>query len=447
MLKRMMLPVAAILAASALIAASSSRQRVVRPPAPIVAGGPTFNNEIVRIFQQRCQTCHHAGDIAPFSLTSYRESAPFAAAIKYMTQTHQMPPWKPMAGCGDFVDARTMPQEEIDLVAKWVDNGAPEGNAADLPAPIQFSGGWSLGQPDAILSNPDAYTPPVSGDVYRCFTLPANTTSDKYVSAIDIHPGDRKTVHHVIAFLDTTGESVSLDEKEPGAGYTCFGGPGFSTTGSLGGWAPGYRAAKLPSTVAYELPAAARVVLQVHYHPHGGQPQPDQTEVGIYYSEKKPRQIMRIVPIINQTFTIPPNDSNYRVSGDVPLPTVLIPAMHVWFVAPHMHLLGRKIKVEATPKNSTSQCLINIDDRDFNWQGMYMFRDPIALPAQSRLSFTAYYDNSTGNFRNPNSPPKSVSWGEATTDEMALAFVGVTLDAEDLSRGVTADASWIPSMR
>ena len=240
MLKRWVLPAAALLAASALVGGSSRQRAVVRAPQqPVQAGIPTFSNEIVRIFQQRCQNCHHPGDIAPFSLMTYHQAAPFAAAIKYMTQTHRMPPWKPTLGCGDFADARTMPQSEIELIAKWADNGAPEGNRADLPAPIDFGSGWTLGQPDLVLKNPEPFKPKVSGDQYRCFTLPANTTSNKYVSAIDIHPGDRKTVHHVIAYLDTTGASVRLDEQEAGPGYTCFGGPGFDTTGSLGGWAPG----------------------------------------------------------------------------------------------------------------------------------------------------------------------------------------------------------------
>jgi hypothetical protein len=442
---RLLLPAVAVLAASALIAAST-RQRVVRPPAPVLSSGPTFNNEIVRIFQERCQTCHHPGDIAPFSLMTYREAAPFADAIKYMTQTRRMPPWKATSGCGEFVDARTMPQHEIDLIAQWADNGAPEGRPADLPAPLQFTSDWTLGQPDMVLSNTEAFTPPARGDEYRCFTLPANTTSTSYVSAIDVHPGDRRSVHHVIAFLDETGASVALDEKDPAPGYQCFGDPGFATTGTLGGWAPGYRAVKLPPEVAYQLPANSRVVLQVHYHVAHGNPSPDRTEIGIYFADAKPRQTMRIVPIINQGFTIPPNDPNYRVTGSIPLPTALIPSMRVWFVAPHMHLLGRKMKVEAALENGETKCLINIDDWDFNWQGLYLYKEPIKIPARTRFSFTAYYDNSTANLRNPNNPPKPVYWGEATTDEMALAFIGVTLDAEDLTQNIKADDSWIPPL-
>jgi hypothetical protein len=434
-----------IAAALGLAFLGASRQRSVRfvpgPQSPT----PTFSKEIVRVFQDHCQTCHHPGDIGPFSLMTYADARPHALDIKYMTETRQMPPWKPATACSELADARVLSQDEIDLIAKWVDGGAPKGNDADLPAPLQFTGGWALGQPDMVVRSPEAYTPPSNTDMYRCFTMPTNLTSDQYVSAIDVRPGDRNTVHHVLAFIDTNGSSVALDEKEPGPGYQCFGGPGFNITSldatTLGGWAPGFRPVPLPEGVAYSLPKNSRLVLQVHYHPHTATPTPDQTEIGVYYSKTKPQKLLRILPLVNQTFTIPPNDSNYRVTQT--FDNAFFNA-HLWVIAPHMHLLGRKISVSATLPNKQNLCLIKIDDWDFNWQGMYRFKDPIALPIGTRVSLEAYYDNSTGNFRNPNNPPKPVSWGEATTDEMCLAFLGITLDNENLANGQTVDTSWLP---
>jgi hypothetical protein len=420
----------------------ATRSRSVRKPA-----APTFSKEVVRIFQANCQTCHHPGDIAPFSLMTYQSAAPWASAIKLMTTTRRMPPWKPNSGCGEFADARVLSQEDIDTIAAWVDAGAPEGNPADLPQPLDFGSGWSLGQPDVVLSYPHEFTAPAGGDVYRCFPIPTNSTSDQWVSAIDTHPGDRKSVHHVIAFIDATGASARLDDDDPGPGYTCFGGPGFVPTAdaTLGGWAPGYRPTRLPETVAYKLPANSRVVLQVHYNSHNGQPQPDRTELGIYLHRSKPAKQMYVLPVVNDSFTIPPNAENYRVTAVFPL-AVPFP-VHIWFAAPHMHLLGRTMRVEMTPPGASPQCLINIDDWDFNWQGMYRYKEPVAVPLFSRLSLTATYDNSGNNFRNPNVPPKPVSWGEATTDEMCIAFLGVTFDNEDLTRGLKADATWIPPLR
>ncbi|HEX9163666.1 MAG TPA: cytochrome c, partial [Thermoanaerobaculia bacterium] len=236
------MPIVAAFAAIAALLFMSAKQHATRPALHPVTG-PTFSREVVRIFEAHCQSCHHAGDIAPFSLTTYADAKPWAAQIKIMTQTRQMPPWKATAGCGVFADARTISQDEIDTIAKWVNAGAPEGNPADLPPALDFSSGWTLGQPDLVLSYPETFTPPANGDTYRCLPLPTNLSDDKYVSAIDIHPGDRKTVHHVIAFIDKGTDAQRLDDNEAGPGYTCFGGPGFSINdpgaATLGGWAPG----------------------------------------------------------------------------------------------------------------------------------------------------------------------------------------------------------------
>jgi hypothetical protein len=400
----------------------AAKGRAVRHPEP----WPTFSNEVVRIFQRNCQTCHHEGDVAPFSLTTYEEAKPYAALIKFMTQTRRMPPWKPSEGCGEFADERKLAQNEIDTIARWVDAGAPEGDRSQLPPPLDFSGGWVLGKPDVVYSSPEAYTPPPQGDTYRCFTIPTNLATTTYVAAIDTHPGDRETVHHLLSFIDTTGESERLDVNDPGPGYTCFGGPGFSLPGTLGGWAPGTRPLQLPEGTAFELPPNARIVLQVHYHPHDGAPKPDRTEFAVYFAKEPPRATMRVLPIINQNFSIPAGASNFKVDAEFPILTPF-PAK-LWFIAPHMHLLGRKMNVQMTMPGGETKCLINIDDWDFNWQGAYLYREPISVPAGTKLSLSAWYDNSSTNPRNPNNPPKTVTWGEGTTDEMCIAFVGVTIE-------------------
>src|SRR5438874_116971 len=275
------LKLGALAAAAALLTIAAAKHRAVMPPSAPVVTGPTFSKELVRIFQANCQTCHHPGDIAPFSLMTYADAQAHAFEIKANTSARIMPPWKPVTGCGQFNAPRVLSADDIATLAKWVDNGAPEGNRAELPTPLDFSSGWVLGDPDLVVGNTKAFTPPADRDEYRCFSMPTNLTSDRYVSAIDVHPGDRATVHHVIAFIDTTGESANLDKD--GSGYQCFGGPGFSITNlgssTLGGWAPGSRPDKLPDNVGFLLPANSRIVLQVHYHPHGGNVKPDQTEI------------------------------------------------------------------------------------------------------------------------------------------------------------------------
>jgi cytochrome c553 len=414
-----LLPLLVLLAVPAF-----AKQRVLHHPA--TPGAPTFSNEIARILQQNCQTCHREGDIAPFPLMTYADARPRAALIKFMTETHQMPPWKPADNCGEFRDQRRLSEAEIQTIGKWVAAGAPEGNPAQLPAQREFPSGWTLGEPDLILANAETYTPPAGTDTYRCFSIPTNLVANKFVRAVDTHPGDRMTVHHVLTFIDTTGDSVALDEAEPGPGYTCFGGPGFTTAGSLGGWAPGSPPLQMPDNIALPLPAASRLVVQVHYHPHHGEPSPDRTQFGIYFSNAVSPKEMRFLPLVNQTFTIPPNDAHYRVDAAFPIPVPF--PLKIWLIAPHMHYLGKEMSVQMKRPDGTTECLIRIDDWDFNWQGAYRYVSPIDVPAGSRLSLTAYYDNSSANPRNPNDPPKPVSWGEATTDEMCLAFLGVTIE-------------------
>ncbi len=435
--------VVAVAVSASLLFLAASRERIVRT---IDNPVPTYSKEVSRIFQAHCDSCHHPGDIAPFSLMTYADAKPWAAMIQVMTQTHQMPPWKPVEGCGAFIGARTISQDEIDTIARWVSNGAPGGNPADLPAPLDFSSGWTLGQPDLVLSYPEQFTPPSSGDTYRCFPIPTNLTEGKYVSAIDVHPGDRQTVHHVIAYIDQSGQSDALDQNESGPGYTCFGGPGFTITDSsaatLGGWAPGTVAAPLPPQVAMSLPANSRVVLQVHYHSHDGNPKPDQTQIGIYFAKTPPQKLLRVLPLMNTTFTIPPNDADYKVTAGFTTPL----DVHLWAIFPHMHLLGRSMNVQATLPGGQSQCLIDINDWDFNWQGMYLYQQPIAIPALSHFSLEAHYDNSANNARNPNSPPQAVSWGEKTTDEMCIAFIGFTVDIENLAKTGKIDVKWVPQV-
>lgn len=153
-----------------------------------------------------------------------------------------------------------------------------------------------------------------------------------------------------------------------------------------------------------------------------------------------------MLPLINDTFLLPAGNADTEVRASFTIPPWV--NAHAIQVAPHMHLLGRKIKVEVTPLGGSKQCMVNIDDWDFNWQGFYQFRNAFPLPASSTVTLTAHYDNSAANPRNPNNPPKDVRWGEETTDEMALAFIGFTLDAENLGKmdGEEVDLSWIPAM-
>ncbi|MFN7826779.1 MAG: hypothetical protein ACK5RR_02310 [Acidobacteriota bacterium] len=391
------------------------------------AGNPTFNNEVVRIFQRSCQSCHHPGDIAPFSLMTWKEARPWAAAIREQVALKQMPPWKPAADCGDFADARGLTPAEIATIVDWVDAGAPEGSPVDLPPPLEFPDGWSLGTPDLVIA-PDAdYAPPREGDMYRCFSVPTgDLRGDRWIGALTVKPGNPRIVHHVIAYGDPNGESAALDARDAEPGYRCFGGPGISTTQMLGGWAPGSRGYFAPDGTGIKLTNRSRVIVQVHYHPTG-EVERDRTQLGIYYARQPVTRELQALPLVNTSFTIPAGAKNHEVTASFTVPSLLSAKM--WAVTPHMHLLGKSIRVELTRSGSTTpECLVNIPKWDFNWQGTYLYKRAIDLTPGTRLRLVCNFDNSTENPFNPRNPPQSVRWGEETTDEMALAFIGYTLD-------------------
>ncbi|MBY0503863.1 MAG: hypothetical protein K2X03_08130 [Bryobacteraceae bacterium] len=405
-----------------------------------LAGQVTYAREVSRIVQEKCQQCHRPNDIAPFALSTYDDAVTWAEDIKRVVSAGIMPPWKPVAGHGEFRDSFALTdQEKRDLLA-WIDGGTPLGDEANMPAAPPEKGEWSLGEPDLTVRMAESFTPVRGRDTYRCFVLPTGLDADKYVSAIDVVPGNRQSVHHVILYLDSTGKAEELDKADEGPGYNCLGGPGTPIAGNLsladlgnlasalsytlGGWAPGTRAHLLPDGVGIPLSKNARIVMQVHYYTNVSR-DPDQTRVGIYFSKTKVEKPMFFLPVVQQRLNIPPGAAEHTESTNFVVPFLL--DNHVINVFPHMHLLGREIKMEMIRAGSTTPMVL-IDQWDFNWQGPYTYTKPMAVPAGSTVRLSCKYDNSANNPRNPSNPPKRVTWGEGTEDEMCVAFLGVTLD-------------------
>ena len=419
--------------AAFLLAQTGPESTPARLPRVLLPRGSkvTFNREVVRILQNNCQKCHHEGDIAPFPLMTYQDAYGHRYQILTQTSSRRMPPWHVSSACAAYEDDPSLTRSDIKTFSDWVAQGALEGDPADLPAPLTFSPGWKLGDPDQVLTMPQAFTPDFSkGDVYRCFVLPTGITEDRYVSAVEIAPGSRALVHHVLLFVDTGTTAADLDAKDPGPGYTCFGGPGFTPLYNLGGWAPGNTPRLLPDGIGMPLPKNSTIVMQVHYSSRSGVDEPDQTALALHFSKTPVQKRLLTVPVINTSFTIPAGNPDYEVKASVPF----VPfAAHVLEVTPHMHLLGQKMNVTATLPGGQQICLVDVPDWDFHWQGTYFYKSPIAIPVGTRVDLSARYDNSSDNPNNPNSPPKDVSWGENTTDEMCIAFLGFTLDDENLT--------------
>jgi peroxiredoxin/mono/diheme cytochrome c family protein len=397
------------------------------PGSPNRTADVTYSRDVSRVLQKHCQQCHRPGGIGPFALLTYEQAVSWADDIQSFTADRTMPPWKPVDGFGEFHNRRVMPQAEIDQLAAWVKAGCPEGNARDLPEPLTFNDSWTMGEPDVIIQPSESFELYASGkDVYRCFVLPTNFDRDVYVTALEVLPGNAKVVHHVIAFLDTSHRSEQLDAADPGLGYaTNAGFPGFFPAGGLGGWAPGNSPRRLPEGMAKVLPKGANIVMQVHYHP-SGKPETDLTRLGLHFAKPPVTRAVRSIPVMPaggplSGMKIPAGAKHHEVTASLTLPRDLLAVA----ITPHMHLIGRDMKVTATLPDDTVVPLIHIQNWDFNWQEGYAFREPVSLPRGTRIDMVAHFDNSAENPFNPRNPPQLVKWGEQTTDEMCIAFIEV----------------------
>ncbi len=398
---------------------------------PVAKGSVTWKH-IAPIIYENCSTCHRPGEVAPFSLLSYKDAKKRAMQIAMVTQSRFMPPWKADEGREKFVGAHRLSAREIASIAQWAKDGAPEGKSADAPMAPKFAAGWQNSEPDAVFeATPSAYRIKAEGDdVYRCFVIPTNYAQDRFVSSIEVRPQNRMVVHHVIAYLDTTGEARKRDAADEGPGYTSFGGIGVTPSGTLGGWVPGLSPSIAPQGSGILLPKGADIVLQVHYHP-SGKPETDLTKIGLYFSKGEIDKRIRTMMVLNPLLRIPAGEANYQTAATKTVPRDIT----VLSVTPHMHYLGKEMQVRATLPDGTTQKLVRVPDWDFNWQMIYELKQPAKLPAGTRIDLTARYDNSPDNIANPSSPPQTVTWGEQTRDEMCLAFLSYTVDSEHLIQG------------
>jgi hypothetical protein len=408
----------------------------------------TFTHDIAPIVYADCVSCHRPGQVAPFSLMSYNDLKKRADQIVTVTQSRYMPPWKPEPGYGDFIGERRLTDQQIQLISDWKDSGAVEGDAKDLPPMPTFPDGWMLGKPDLIVSMAKPFTLAADGDhgrdVYRCFVIPLNFTENKYVTAVEFHPGNTKIVHHSIFFLDTNGIAAKKEQENTDGqiGYSTFGGPGFTPTGGLGGWAPGAIPTPLPDGWARMLRKGSDLVIQLHLHPDG-KVETEQSSLGIYFAKEKPDRIVAGAAVRNFLINIPPGDSDYVVTAQLKVPV----DVDLVGVTPHAHLICKDMQGNATLPDGKKIPLIWIKDWDFNWQGQYMYKTPIRLPAGTVIDMKYTYDNSDANFRNPNNPPKRVHFGEQTTDEMAFLFLQFSpVNRADWVR-LLADRTFIPRAR
>jgi mono/diheme cytochrome c family protein len=374
------------------------------PSAALAADAPvTFTKDVAPILYKNCVECHRPTMFAPMSLVTFDEARPWARSIKQRVTARTMPPWGADPAHGTFKNDPRLSEADIETIAKWVEAGAPKGEDKDLPAAPQLVEGWTIGKPDAVFTMDEEFTIPPTGAIpYKYFRVPTNLTEDKWIQAIEIKPGARAQVHHVIAFTQPAGSPL-----KPGGelGPTNIGGVTPNKPGLV--FAPG---------VARLLRGNSDIVMQIHYTTNGTETK-DRTTVGIIYATQPPTKIAAGGMAINPRFVIPANDGNAEVKAT----TTLARDTTLTAMTPHMHVRGKDMTYIAHYPDGTSETLLSVPKWDFNWQITYMLATPKVLPKGTQLEVIAHYDNSANNKFNPD-PSKDVRWGDQTWEEMMIGF-------------------------
>ena len=387
----------------------------------------TFAKDIAPIFQEKCQDCHRKGSMAPMSLVTYEETRPWAKSIKQRVIARQMPPWHidRTVGVQHFKNDMSLTDAQINLVARWVDSGAPQGDPKDMPPAKQFPADneWraakDLGQPDIVIKSEDYTMPARHQDVWWRPTTDIPVTEPRWVKAVEMRPGTpagRKITHHAVAYLaqDEPGANTDLERR-----------------GMLMEWAIGkgydlYR----PNTGKLLLPGS-QISWDIHLHAVGEEIR-DHVEFAmwLYPKGQEPKYRTRLTAFSGQTgryLDILPNSVTENEGF-----TVLREPARLENFQPHMHLRGKAMAVEAILPDGTTQMVSYVGNFNFNWMTNYIYADDDApvFPKGTIIHVSAWHDNTTANQFNPD-PDQWVGYGDRTVDEMNHAWMNVTYISED----------------
>jgi len=414
------------------------------PGVPACATGPDYICDVQPLLQTHCVSCHQSGGITPFALDNYETASALAASLSNAATERRMPPWPPeeSAACPPLKGSRSMPAADIETLRAWAEAGAPlgvEGSVAPAPqSPANTGDEETLGEPDTEFSVGMGYIPDgTQRDDYRCFIVDPGLTQDTWLHGYEVTPSNRAIVHHVLIYSVRDRDQAELqawDDQDPGLGFECFGAPSPGIPMTLGGWVPGQRPQTYRRGDGAWIPAGAKLVVQLHYNLESGSGT-DETSVKLHYVDGVPFREVGTIPYPATDFAIPAGNASYSYTANSgTLPEILFSNdldLRIEGVAPHMHQLGTAISFTLVPPGGTDQCLIRVNDWDFNWQGFYLFdgEEPMAIPVGSTFNLTCSWDNSEENQRMVNGVrvvPKRVTWGEGTGDEMCLAYMIVS---------------------
>jgi len=402
---------------------------------------PTFAKDVAPILYKNCTTCHRPGGMGPFTLLEYDTAKTKLDEMYDAVKGGVMPPWHAEGAHGVFRNDRRLSDNEKDVILRWISTGAKPGDMKDLPPKPVYTTSWTLGTPDAVVSMPDEYTIPASGTVeYQYFEVPTNFTEDKWIQSIEIKPGAREVVHHVLVFArvptpPNAAPPTPPPAAAPGATPAPRPAPLFirprdqaippdpprvdtlhaprNALGTLiGTETPGNVAMEFPKGAALRIRAGTILTFQMHYTAHGHQMN-DRTSVGFHFAKEMPDEEIFASQFLNGSLKLPAGAKDVAVPAEI---TAGQP-VRIWGMMPHTHLRGTRWQYTLVKPDSTSEVILDVPHYDFNWQTYYMFAKPLDIPAGSKIKSMAWYDNSASNKSNPD-PTKEVKWGDQTWEEM-----------------------------
>jgi peroxiredoxin/mono/diheme cytochrome c family protein len=404
-----------------------------RPTRPKAAGGSavTYCKEVSRLIQKHCQVCHRPGEAGPFPLMTYSDAAAWAEAIREAVNEKRMPPWNADPAHGTFANDRRLPVADRAAFLAWIDQGCPEGNAADLPPARQYVTGWGIGRPDEIITmNKEVEVParaPRGGLPYKYILAGKAFAEDRWVCASEVRPGNRAIVHHINVYAMRPGAAKlpDTDELDERLGKRLFEDPSpekMKNIPELASYTPGDQLFELPPGLARFVPKGSRLIFELHYVPNG-KAVTDQSIIGLKYLKEPPKHEVFEGLALNWAFMIPPKAADLPVKATFKFDhdSVLLS------MTPHMHLRGKSFEFRLVTPDGKEEVLLNVPKYDFTWQENYLLAEPRRVPKGSKMVCTAHYDNSAANPNNPN-PKAWVIWGDQSWDEMMMGYFDYYID-------------------
>ncbi len=453
--------------------------------AATAGAAPTFTKDVAPILNKNCVSCHRPGEIGPMSFLTYETTRPWARSIKDKVVKREMPPWGADAARSmKLGNDRSLPQADIDTLVAWAAAGAPRGNPADLPPTPTFPSGWQLGEPDFVFEQPVAWTvKPDAQEPYLYFYEKIPFSEDKFATGVEIRPSNFSVVHHSGVYIVDIPDGYTVKDGylyDPAGtqvppsvpmGKKATGGDGLAGADKIISYVPGRGYEKYPDGYAKRVPANKYVRWVMHYNPTG-QPETDKSKLGLWWAKGPVRQeVLNLqagdpVPGSGnrglyfamgkevlyesddttgrrgKTPTIPPYVGDFKMMGITPVNEPIT----LYALTPHMHLRGKSMKWWVTYPDGREEVILDVPNFDFNWQIQYELAAPLKIPAGSKITNVAIYDNSLNNKWNP-APEKEVYWSEQSWDEMYQPTTQFSVDSQDLTRTAKRPTSEQPRQR